>query len=136
MATEKLASQSALNAELTRGPDRVIPKEWAGGIPEEMATVPQLRVGRRWYSFGRTLALVAAVGAVCLGGGILLARYLRTLPAVQTFIAHHPATGAFAPAVSTGFPVWLRYQHYFNLVLMLFIIRSGLQILADHPRLT
>jgi DMSO/TMAO reductase YedYZ molybdopterin-dependent catalytic subunit/thiosulfate reductase cytochrome b subunit len=55
---------------------------------------------------------------------------------VQAFIANHPGTGAFAPPVTTGFPAWLRYQHYFNLVLMLFIIRSGLQILADHPRLT
>jgi hypothetical protein len=27
-------------------------------------------------------------------------------------------------------------EHYFNFVLLLFIMRSGLQILADHPRLT
>ena len=128
--------ERALRTELTRGPDRVIRGEWAGGIPEEMATLPQIRLRRRWYSFGRTLGVVAIVGTACLGGGILLARYLRTLPAVQTFIAAHPGTGAFAPAVATGFPAWLRYQHYFNLVLMLFIIRSGLQILADHPRLT
>jgi DMSO/TMAO reductase YedYZ molybdopterin-dependent catalytic subunit/thiosulfate reductase cytochrome b subunit len=127
---------SALNAQLTRGPDRVIRKDWAGGIPDEMATWPQLRVGRRWYSFGRTLGFLAAVGTACLGGGILLARFLRTLPAVQAFIASHPGTGVFGPAVTTGFPVWVRYQHYFNLVVMLFIMRSGLQILADHPRLT
>jgi DMSO/TMAO reductase YedYZ molybdopterin-dependent catalytic subunit/thiosulfate reductase cytochrome b subunit len=127
---------SALNAQLTRGPDRVIGKEWAGGMPDVKATLPQLRLGSRWYSFRQTLGFVAVAGAACLGGGILLARYLRTIPAVQTFIAHHPGTGAFSPAVTSGFPVWLRYQHYFNLVLMLFIIRSGLQILADHPRLT
>ena len=26
-------------------------------------------------------------------------------------------------------------QHFFNLFLLIFIIRSGLQILSDHPRL-
>src|SRR5262245_17555353 len=103
---------AALNAQLTRGPDRVIRKEWAGGIPEERATLPQIRLGRRWYSFGRTLGFLVVVGSAFLGVGILLARYLRTLPAVQAFIADHPGTGAFGPAVTSGFPVWLRYQHY------------------------
>src|SRR5215831_21170532 len=73
---------------------------------------------------------------VCGVAGIFLARYLRTLPSVQRFIAHYPGTGSFGPPVTTGFPWWLRYQHYFNLIFMVFIIRSGLQILADHPRLT
>src|SRR5262249_8511403 len=126
---------SALNARLTRGPDRV-GKDWAGGIPEEMATWPQIRLGRHWFSFGKVLGFLVIVGVAGLGGWILLARYLRTLPAVQAFIAAQPGTRDFGPAVTSGFPFWLRYQHYFNLVLMLFIIRSGLQILADHPRLT
>jgi len=125
-----------LTAHLSKGPDRVVRGEWAGGIPREMATLPQLRLRRRWYSFGKILRFVVLVGGVCLIGGIFLARYLRTLPAVQAFIANHPATGSFSHVVTTGFPWWLRYQHYFNLLLMLFIIRSGLQILADHPRLT
>src|SRR5262249_58075925 len=103
--------RSTLNAELTRGPDRVIMGEWAGGIPEEMATLPQLRLGRRWYSFRRTFGVVVAVALPAFVGGIFLARYLRTFPVVQTFIANHPGTGAFAPAVTTGFPWWLRYQH-------------------------
>ena len=42
----------ALTGQLTKGLDRVLPGEWAGGIPEEMATLPQLRVRRRWYSSG------------------------------------------------------------------------------------
>ena len=126
----------ALKARLTTAPDRVVPGEWAGGIPEDMATLPQLRLGRRWFSFLQVLTFVVAVALVCGVAGIFVARYLRTLPSVQAFILNHPETGAFGPPVTTGFPWWLRYQHYFNLVLMLFIIRSGLQILADHPRLT
>jgi hypothetical protein len=128
--------QSRLNTQLTKGPNRLTRGEWAGGIHEEMATMPQLRIGRHWFPFHQILIFVVVVGSACLVGGIFFARYLRTLSEVHTFIASHPGTGAFGPPVTSGFPVWLRYQHYFNLVLMLFIIRSGLQILADHPRLT
>jgi sulfoxide reductase catalytic subunit YedY len=32
-------------------------------------------------------------------------------------------------------PSWARWQHFFNLFFMLFILRSGLQILTDDPRL-
>src|SRR5215470_17822821 len=106
------AFASTLNAQLTRGPDRVILKDWAGGIPEEMATLPQIRLGRRWYTFGEILGFLVVVGLALLGGGILIARYLRTLPDVQAFIAAHPGTRDFGPAVTSGFPFWLRYQHY------------------------
>ncbi|OLV17242.1 sulfite oxidase subunit YedY [Deinococcus marmoris] len=36
---------------------------------------------------------------------------------------------------SSGFPLWLRMAHYISFVLTLLLIRSGLSILADHPRL-
>ncbi len=34
-----------------------------------------------------------------------------------------------------GFPLWVRYCHFFNFVFLMMLIRSGLSILADHPRL-
>lgn len=34
-----------------------------------------------------------------------------------------------------NFPVWLRITHWINAVIMIFLIRSGIQILADHPKL-
>jgi thiosulfate reductase cytochrome b subunit len=39
------------------------------------------------------------------------------------------------PAAPHGFPAWLRLTHYVNLLFMVLLVRSGLQILADHPRL-
>jgi methionine sulfoxide reductase catalytic subunit len=30
---------------------------------------------------------------------------------------------------------WLQLQHFLNMLFMMFIIRAGIQILADHPRL-
>ena len=35
----------------------------------------------------------------------------------------------------SGFPVWLRLAHFVNLLMMVLLIRSGLSILMDHPRL-
>ncbi|MGA2061256.1 MAG: molybdopterin-dependent oxidoreductase [Thermoguttaceae bacterium] len=41
-----------------------------------------------------------------------------------------------APAAEPyGFPAWLRITHYVNFMFLILIIRSGLQILMDHPRL-
>ena len=68
--------------------------------------------------------------------GIAVAQQVRTYPAVQGFIQHYPGQGSFQPPVYAGFPWWLRLQHFLNLTLLILIIRAGLQILADHPRLT
>src|SRR5262245_48228889 len=50
-----------------------------------------------------------------------------------------PATsGPLDPAALDGphgFPLWLRSAHYLNLLVMVLMIRSGLSILFDHPRL-
>ncbi|MBU6214593.1 molybdopterin-dependent oxidoreductase [Patescibacteria group bacterium] len=34
-----------------------------------------------------------------------------------------------------GFPLWLRIGHYLNIIFMTLLMRSGMQILADHPML-
>jgi sulfoxide reductase catalytic subunit YedY len=105
---------------------------WAGGIPHEMARVPSLRIGRRWFS---TLWLIPG-GVALLIVAIAAAQQLRQYDWVQTFIASYPGSSStFAPRVDSGFPAWLRWQHLFNIVFMMFIMRAGLQILADHPRL-
>src|SRR5579885_86659 len=49
-----------------------------------------------------------------------------------------PAVPQIAPdnfAGPHGFPVWVRYCHFFNFLFVTMLIRSGLSILMDHPRL-
>ena len=49
-----------------------------------------------------------------------------------------PATPTLTPettAVPYGFPAWLRITHYISFLILVLLIRSGLQILMDHPRL-
>ncbi|MGD0042239.1 MAG: hypothetical protein ABSE84_17845 [Isosphaeraceae bacterium] len=38
-------------------------------------------------------------------------------------------------ATPYGFPAWLRINHYVNFLFLVLLVRSGLQILAEHPRL-
>jgi DMSO/TMAO reductase YedYZ molybdopterin-dependent catalytic subunit/thiosulfate reductase cytochrome b subunit len=46
-----------------------------------------------------------------------------------------PATTPETVTGPYGFPAWLRITHYVNFLFLLLLIRSGLQILMDHPRL-
>jgi thiosulfate reductase cytochrome b subunit len=110
----------------------VSPDDWAGGIPQTRAQLPSVRVGRRWFS---TLWLVPlAVAALVLS--IAVVREMVRYGWYQDFIARYPGTSTqYVDPVSSGFPWWLRWQHFLNLLFMMFIIRAGLQILADHPRL-
>ena len=45
-------------AQLTKGVDRVDLREFAGGIDQEMATLPQIRLRKKWYSTAQILTVV------------------------------------------------------------------------------
>lgn len=100
---------------------------------QNKAQLPQVRVGKRWYSpawlfIGLTIVGLLVVVAIC--------QQLRLYDWMKDFIDTYPGTStSYAPAMDSGFPAWLRWQHLLNAIFMLFIIRAGLQILADHPRL-
>jgi DMSO/TMAO reductase YedYZ molybdopterin-dependent catalytic subunit/thiosulfate reductase cytochrome b subunit len=111
---------------------RIVTKDWAGGIAQTRAEIPSVRIGRRWLNI---LWLLPVLGLGLLVG-VAVAQQLRTYPWMQEFLVKYPGTSSdYAPEVNTGFPWWLRWQHFFNVIFMMFIIRAGLQILADHPRL-
>ena len=120
-----------LGGELTGADDRVDVGEWSRLVPPVAARIPEVRIGRRWVS---TLWLLP-VGVAVLIVGVAVAQHLREVTAVQQFIDTYPGVGAFQPPVDSGFPGWLRILHFLNVLFMAFIIRSGLQILAEHPRL-
>ncbi len=106
--------------------------DWAGGIPQTRAQLPSVRIGRRWFS---SLWLVP-LGIVGLVLSIAVAREITRYGWYHDFIAAYPGTSTrYVQPVKSGFPWWLRWQHFLNLLFMMFIIRAGVQILADHPRL-
>ncbi len=121
-------SPEPLRAALSDADDRVILSHW---LPPSQGIVPRIRIGRRWISTLWTLP----IGVAALVLVIALAQGLRELPGVRAFIEHYPGIAQSAPSVDSGFPWWLRLQHFLNMIFMMFIIRAGIQILADHPRL-
>ena len=122
-----------LGASLKKGPAGAIAlDDWAGGIPQTRAQFPSVRIGRRWFSSLWLLPL----GIVGLVLSIAVVREITRYGWYQDFITRYPGTSMdYVDPVDSGFPWWLRWQHFFNLLFMMFIMRAGIQILADHPRL-
>ncbi len=69
------------------------------------------------------LGLLAAAAAV-----VVLARWLRTIPEVQSFLATFPGHPTLPDAAPTGLPAWMGWQHFLNMFFMVLIVRTGLQV--------
>jgi DMSO/TMAO reductase YedYZ molybdopterin-dependent catalytic subunit/thiosulfate reductase cytochrome b subunit len=117
-----------IEAKLSPADDRVLLSNW---LPPQAGVVPKIRIGRHWIS----VLWALPIGFVLAVIGVAIAQALRELPAIQDFLVHYPGVPPSTRAVSDGFPAWLRGQHFLNLLFMAFIVRSGIQVLADHPRL-
>lgn len=85
------------------------------------STVKKKGQRSRWFP----LVWVIPVVLVLLTAVVFGAQWLRTLSGVQSFVTNYP--GHVQPPVGTpeGFPEWLRWSHFFNMLLILMIIRSG-----------
>ena len=128
MAAGQIDQNDVLESDLSHADDRVRLSHWT---PPQSGVIPHVRIGKRWFNVFWAIPL----GAAMLVIAIALGQELRRIPAIEQFIAHYPGTVTTAPADYSGFPLWLRWQHFLNLFFMMFIIRAGIQILADHPRL-
>lgn len=124
--------QDSFRTELVAKERDVVGEDWAGGVEPQFGVAPRVRVGRnRWFN----LLWLIPIGLGLLLVGVAVAKGLRELPGVQGFIASYPGETQLPDGAPVGFPAWLAWQHFLNAFLLIFIIRSGLTILADHPRL-
>src|SRR5699024_11949832 len=96
--------------------------EWAGGIPPRHAIAPRFRVGKdRWFN----ILWLLPIGFVLALLGVVLAQWLRTLPAVQDFIAAYPGTMLTPEAEArAGIPAWVNLRDCVIILFMMFIILS------------
>ncbi len=124
----ELPPHDPIASTLTTADDRIVLSDWT---PPREGIVPRIRIGCRWIS----ILWAIPIGAAALVLVIALAQSLRELQSVQAFIKAYPGIAQAAPSVDSGFPWWLQLQHFLNMLFMMFIIRAGIQILADHPRL-
>jgi methionine sulfoxide reductase catalytic subunit len=84
---------------------------------------------RVWIRPSILIGIAVAVVSAILAGWIEVA--LAGLPHIPPVPQVYPSNFA-GPH---GFPLWVRYCHFFNFLFVMLLIRSGLSILVDHPRL-
>lgn len=89
----------------------------------EPAAAPGRR-GTRWVLAGAALVVLAAVV-------VLAARWLRGLEPVQGFVETFPGSYPLPEWAPVGLPAWLGWQHFFNVFLLVLIVRTGLSIRAE-----
>ncbi len=79
------------------------------------------RRGIRWALGGAGLLAFAILV-------VAIARWLRTLDPVMEFLAAYPGSYPLPENAPVGLPPWLGWQHFFNIFLLLLIVRTGWQI--------
>ncbi|MCQ6958363.1 molybdopterin-dependent oxidoreductase [Mucilaginibacter aquariorum] len=86
---------------------------------------------RRWFIGIKPVALVVLLILLMMTVGLAWLQFIVFgLPADPS-----RSLPPLSPSDPTGFPLWLSLSHWVNFFFLIMIIRSGLSILADHPRL-
>lgn len=100
------------------------PRHAAAPLPEPSPLRPS------WpQAIGGLLGL-ASLGLVAVAA-VFLVRTVLSTPLMQDFLATYP--GEYHPAVDVepGFAPWANWAHFFNMFLMVLIIRSGLRVRSE-----
>ncbi|MEU4014692.1 cytochrome b/b6 domain-containing protein [Microbacterium sp. NPDC028030] len=104
---------------------------WNGRAPRRIATAPASDRRRPTWTQAIAVLFGAAALGVLAGAAIALVRTLLSFPFMQDFLAAFPGEYEPAIAVEPGFAPWIGWQHFFNMFLMVLIIRSGLQVRTE-----
>ena len=73
-------------------------------------------------------AWIVLAALVALLAVVLIAKGIRQLPAVQSFMTDYPGQSELPEVAPVGFPTWLSWQHFLNFFFIVLIIRSGWQV--------
>ncbi|WP_307861046.1 cytochrome b/b6 domain-containing protein [Microbacterium sp. SD291] len=108
------------------------PTVWHGTAPRRIAVAAPASARPRpvWTQAIAVLFGAAALGVIA-GAAVAFVRALLSLPSLQDFLAAFPGEYEPAIAVEAGFAPWIGWQHFFNMFLMVLIIRSGLTIRTE-----
>ncbi|MDQ1563673.1 MAG: hypothetical protein QOI14_624 [Actinomycetota bacterium] len=90
----------------------------------DIVSGPQKNVRGPWLK----LVWVIPLAIVVLLAVVLAARWLRDLPAVQSFMTTYPGQSALPASTPVGFPAWVAWQHFLAAFFLLFIFRTGWQL--------
>ena len=90
----------------------------------DIVSGPQKNVRGPWFK----LVWAVPLAIVVLLAVVLVARWLRDLPAVQSFMTTYPGQSALPASAPVGFPAWVAWQHFLAAFFLLFIVRTGWQL--------
>ncbi|WP_394550692.1 cytochrome b/b6 domain-containing protein [Agromyces sp. MMS24-JH15] len=86
---------------------------------------PTIRTALARVSWKRA-AWAAAAAVLGLLVVVVVAKLLRTVPAVEAFVDEYPGEAPLPEWAPVGIPAWVGWQHFFNAFLMVMLVRTGL----------
>jgi sulfoxide reductase catalytic subunit YedY len=98
--------------------------------PRMLLTRVHVRLGDRFFSVWWLLGIMIVIAIVV----VTAAKVYAASSAGAEFVAQH-ACISLSPPVPEGMPAFVRWAHLLTFFFLVLIVRSGLQVLADHPRL-
>lgn len=104
---------------------------WNGSAPRHLAAEPASARRRPTWTQAIAVLLGAAALGILAGAAIAFVRTLLSFSFMQDFLAAFPGTYVSPIAVEPGFAPWIGWQHFFNVFLMVLIIRSGLRVRSE-----
>ncbi|WP_036317545.1 cytochrome b/b6 domain-containing protein [Microbacterium sp. B24] len=114
-----------------RAPLSVPQTAWAGRAASrrpQPKPEPQ-RIGPFTKTQWAGAVVVGGIGLLFAAGmAVLAVRFLLSLDGMRDFLATYPGEYHLPAGAPVGIPAWLGWQHFFNVFLMVLIIRSGLTI--------
>ena len=118
-----------------RTPDAQNPARSAVGPQKRKGSDPRPVGSSQAGASGRRRAAAWAIGGmglfVAAVGAVFCTRWLITLGFMQEFLVTYPGEIHLPASAKPGFPVWVQWQHFFNVFLMVLIVRTGLQVRAE-----
>ncbi|MEV4776110.1 cytochrome b/b6 domain-containing protein [Microbacterium sp. LWH12-1.2] len=133
VAEESAPEQKAVAPIVAAGELAPIPftrTVWHGSAPRHAPAPASDRRRPTWTQAIAGLLGAAALG-ILAGAAVAFVRALLSMPFMQDFLAAFP--GEYDPAieVAPGFAPWIGWQHFFNMFLIVLIIRSGLRVRTE-----
>jgi thiosulfate reductase cytochrome b subunit len=83
---------------------------------------------KQWVG-ASVVGILAIIGAATIV--VQLTRWFIGLDFMQEFMATYPGETHLPEGAPVGLPAWLGWQHFFNVFLIVLIIRSGLQVRTE-----
>jgi len=84
---------------------------------------------RKQWVGASVVGILAIIGAATIV--VQVTRWFIGLDFMQDFLATYPGETPLPEGAPVGLPAWLGWQHFFNVFLIVLIIRSGLQVRTE-----